>query len=167
MPRNQIENPDNPEEHNTNWMDTHIRLSNDYFLLLKQLDRRPSTKELSKISGFSESNISKHLKFIKKISFKERFEDLCLLTDRVILAQGLLGASGGQGSTAAAKLFLEAVENIGADDKSKTGLGNLSGEELEKHVEDMKKVLNGNVVNFVRRTPGSGGGATGTNSESV
>ena len=168
MTRNNIQNPDNPEEHNRNWQETHTLLSEAYIAIMKKEDRQPRIKELSEMAGVSEPNVQRHIKIIEKMSFKERFGDLKLLTKRILMAQGAFGATDKPGSTQAARLFLEIIEGLGVESKSDSRpLSNLTGEELENTISEMEALSSGKLVNFVRRTPGIRGASSGTNGKGV
>jgi len=168
MPRELIENPDNPVQRNQNWQNTHIALSEIYANFLKKEGREPTLTELSEESKMSVRNIHRHIKIIKQKPFADRLEDLRLLTRRIILSQGALGATGLPGSTQAARFFMEMVEGIGGESKQNpNALNNLSGEEIEKQIEQMQGALSGKILKFVRNSPGLRGNSTGTDSKGV
>jgi len=91
------------------WDENHKLITETYMKLSKKKSKRPSLAEVSKVTGFSIRTIHLHLKELAEMSFEERFRDLKLMSDSLLISMHKYGATG---RASCAKLFFQMVDGF-------------------------------------------------------
>lgn len=115
--------------------ENHYNIQKAYWDHIKDHDKLPTLDHLAEITGLTTRTISNHIKEIRKQDFSERYENLSIMTDEVILGLFKRARGDGQAANKAAEVYLEVVEGI----KKTSNVNHYFGKYGEMTPEELKK----------------------------
>ena len=87
------------------WEYNHIKITEAFFVIVKEKKRTPTYKELMKATELCEKTIERHLKELKFTKFIDKLKPM---TERILLR---LGNKAIGGDIQATKLYMQIIEN--------------------------------------------------------
>jgi ribosomal protein L29 len=126
------------EKRRRDWEENHFKIADAYFKYVKEHEKPPSVRELTELTGLSDTGIDNHMNELAGLKFEERFKSFKYLSPRLVSS---MFKHGQDGSAPCAKLFFQMVDGLTEKrDLNLKGdaLRNMSEDELEKKLNELQ-----------------------------